>query len=487
MSSNENNLDNSIESALNMSQEEIERLLNGYEQNNDEQFDFDGDDLASLLSELEAAEDEDIQEISDLLDKAENNEAADEGIEELMRKQEEVGEIPAYAATDLFSDNEEEIPKKKGLIQRIIEKFKKPVSDKQEEATAYAQEPEEIEPLSWAEEEAATVELNKPQKPKKEKRVKEKKPKKNKKQKTEALEETGQELGGIDAFQASEEALNGSDAIIFELEKDEIAKQEELDKIKPKKEKKSKKKKNAKKGEDTAEGEDAGDGDKKKNKKQKEKKVKEKKVKIKTVDITDLEDSEPVSKKKTMLIFFVCIMLMLAFVAIIVNYSGHANRRLAEEAYEKGDYLECYQMLYGQHMDESQEVMFHKSEITLKMDLFWKRYESYKGQGNLLEGLDKLIQFVFEYPDLQEYATKWNCENVVEQTRLNVLNELYEEYRLEEQDALDIANIESDIDYTKELTNIVEKKEMGILKYPNMLPEEEERITQTGGQNDSDN
>ena len=80
MSSNENNLDNSIESALNMSQDEIESLLNGYEQSNNEQFDFDGEDLASLLSELEAADDEDIQEISNLLEKAETNEAADEGI-----------------------------------------------------------------------------------------------------------------------------------------------------------------------------------------------------------------------------------------------------------------------------------------------------------------------------------------------------------------------------------------------------------------------
>lgn len=480
MSSNENNLDSSMESALNMSQDEIEKLLNGYaEEANDKTFDFEGEDLASLLSELEAGDDEDIQEISDLLNKAENNEAADEGIEELMRIQEQVDDIPAYEAADLFSSNESKGPKKKGFIQKLIDKFKKPSTDKpvKEEAQENI-----VEAPTDSIQEAEELIVEKPQRNKKEKKVKEKKvkEKKSKKEKKNIQEESEQgqqEWDNIDVFQASEEALNGSDAIIYELEKDEIAKQEELDSIKSKKEKKSKKKKESKKAVSSEEGENSeGKEKKKKDKKVKEKKVKEKKVKIKTVDITDVDISEPVSKKKTAGIFFVCIMLMFALVAIIVNYSGHANRRLAEEAYNSGDYLECYQMLYGQHMDESQEVMFHKSEIILKMDLFWNRYENYTRENNLLEGLNKLVQFVFEYPDMREYASEWNCEKVVEETYVNVLNELYEEYRLEEQEAINIADIESDIDYTKTLTDLVEKKQQGLLLYPNMLPEEEERV-----------
>ncbi len=479
MSSNENNLDNSIESALNMTQDEIEKLLNGYaEEVNDNQFSFEGDDLASLLSELEAADDEDIQEISDLLDKADNNEAADAEIEELMRKQEEVDDITAYEATDLFSNNEVEGPKKKGFIQRLIEKFKKPVTEKEavgtEEAIALPKE----EALEMVQEETTEEKTKKKPKEKKakEKKVKEKKAKSKKKdQQSESSESDKPEWESTDIFQASEDALNGSDAIIFELEKDEQKKQEELESIKAKKKKNKKSsKKNDKKTED--EEEEDSKKSKKKEKKPKEKKVKEKKVKIKTVDIEDLEDSEPVSGKRVVSIFFICIMLMFALIAIIVNYSGHANRKLAEEAYESGDYLGCYQMLYGQHMDESQEVMFHKSEITLKMDLFWNRYESYDREKNWLESLNKLVQFVFEYPELHEYATIWNCENVVEATYTNVLNELYEEYRLQEQDAMNIANLESDIDYTRALVDIVEKKELGILKYPNMLPEEEERV-----------
>lgn len=482
MGSNENNVDNSIESALNMSQDEIEKLLNGYaEEANDNQFDFEGEDLASLLSELEATDDEDIQEISDLLEKAETNEAADEGIEELMRIQEQVDDIPAYEASDLFSSNEPETAKKKGFFQRLIDKFKKTSTDKADKGNEEVQEAVIEESAAWTldAKEAAPEEPKKKKKEKKvkEKKVKEKKPKKDKKATHEEVEEGQQEWDNIDVFQTSEDALNGSDAIIYELEKDEIAKQEELDSIKARKEKKNKKKKGSKKEAASEEGENSEEkGKKKKEKKVKEKKVKEKKVKIKTVDITDVDMSEPVSKKKTAGIFFVSIMLMLALVALIVNYSGHANRRLAEEAYDNEDYLECYQMLYGQHMDESQEIMFRKSEIILKMDLFWNRYENYSNDNNLLEGLNKLIQFVFEYPDMQEYANQWNCGEVVGETYVKVLNELYDEYRLEEQDAINIANLESDIDYTKILTNLVEKKKQGLLIYPNMLPEEEERV-----------
>lgn len=468
MGANDNNVDNSLESALSMSQEEIEKLLNGHQENMEESASYEAADLESLLSELEAMEnDEDIQEISDLLDKADTNEAVDENIVDLMRKQEEVGDIPSYDAMDLFSASQEAQPvKKEGFIRRIIAKFKKNKKETEEN-------PETIE------ESIEAPEKNEEQPTIKEKRAKkEKRPKKEKKKKDEKGQENQEspnQEGNVDIFQASEDALNGSDAIIFELEKEEIAKQEELDKIKPKKDKKSKKKADKKsKGEESEEAE--GKGKKKKEKKPKEKKKKEKKVKIQTIDVSEFEAEEPVSKKKVRIIFFICIMLMLAIIAIIVNYSGHANRKLAEEAYLQEDYLECYQLLYGQHMDESQEVMFHKSELILKMELFWNRYNNCEKEQRLLEGLDKLIQFVCEYPTLKEYAANWNCEGVVTETYSGVLNTLSQEYQLDEQDALDIAAIESDIDYTKTLTELVEKKQQGKLKYPDMLPQEEERI-----------
>ncbi len=462
MSSNDNNFENSLDSALNMSQDEIERLLNGQAMSEENVPKYETADLESLLSELEAMDDGDIQEISDLLDKAENNEAADSEIIDLLNMQEEVDDTPAYDAMDLFSAEAENVPKE-SFWKRIWAKIKKKDKKSEEE--------------QLVEKDGERKEKKAKEKVPKEKKKKEKKTKdKNKESK---VASSGSESEGWNAkaeWDTIDDSLNGSDAIILELEKEEVEKEATKVKEKPKKKEKAKKKdkiqkkeKKSEKGErdsETLEGEE---------KKKKPKKKKEKKVKEKNIVLYDM-DEVPLTKKKVSLVFFICLMLMFAIIALLVNYAGHANRRLAEEAFEEENYLECYQLLYGQHLNESQEVMFHQSKIHLKMDALWNRYESLIGQKQYLQSLDKLIQFVFEYPEINEYATEWNCEEIADITYRKVLEVLYEEYKLMEQDALSIANIEDDVEYTKTLTSLVEKKEKGMLKYPNMLPEEEDRI-----------
>lgn len=472
MNSNDNNFENSLDSALNMSQDEIERLLNGQGMMDEMTPEYETADLESLLSELEAMDDGDIQEISDLLDKAENNEAADAEIIDLLNMQEEVNDTPAYDAMDLFSAEAEAVPKE-SFWKRIWAKIKKKEKKSEEE-----------QPIEKGEE---AKEKKAKEKAPKEKKVKERPPKekkkkdKKKKDKNEESKEpsSNSELEGWNAkaeWDTIDDSLNGSDAIILELEKEEVEKEATKIKEKPKKKEKSKKKEKPQKKEKKAEkGEKDSEALEEEEKKKKPKKKKEKKVKEKNIVLYDM-DEVPLTKKKVSLVFFICLMLMFAIIALLVNYSGHANRRLAEEAFEEENYLECYQLLYGQHLNDSQAVMFHQSKIHLKMDSVWNRYKSLMAEKQYLKGLDKLIQFVFEYPEINEYATEWNCEEVVDTTYREVLDVLYDEYKLEEQDAISIANIEDDVEYTKTLTSLVEKKENGMLKYPNMLPEEEDRI-----------
>jgi len=457
MSSSDNNFENSLDSALNMSQEEIEKLLNGQGLTENNAPDYEAADLESLLSELEAMEDDDIQEISDLLDKAENNEAADPEIMDLLNMQDEVDDTPAYDAMDLFSAEGEAVPKE-SFWKRLLARFKKKDKDIEE-----GQSSEEVE---------VPKEKKKKEKVPKEKKEKKKKDK-SKKQKEvvkDKEQQSGEEPVELDLLNDS---LNGSDAIILELEKEEVAKEEAKIKEKPKKKEKVKKKeKTSKKNTKDAE---PSEEDEKNKKQKKEKKKKEKKVKEKNIVLYDYDEA-PITKKKVSIIFFLCLMFMFALIALLVNYAGHANRKLAEEAFDEGDYLQCYQLLYGQHLNESQEVMFHQSKIQLKMDSLWNRYESFTKEKQYLKGLDKLVQFVYEYPEFHAYATEWNCEEVVDATYGDVLEVLYDEYKLAEQEVVSIANLEDDVEYTKALTSLVEKKEKGMLKYPNMLPEEEDRI-----------
>lgn len=473
MNPNGENLDSSLDSALYMSQDEIEKLINGQFQMDNEAPDYETADLESLLSELEAMEDDDIQEISDLLEKADNNEAVDQGIVDLLDMPEVSEEITAYDAMDLFS-GEEITTKKEGFFKRLIAFFKK--------------SPENKEEISDGEVATGEVVQNSEKETKKEKKKKEKKKKEKKKKEDVSAEVQGgqTETENAETIELTEDALNGSDAIILELEKEEVVKKEESIKEKSKKKEKNKKKKEKKKvNEGSADEQD--DSSKKDKKKPKEKKVKEKKIKEKPIRLYDY-DEVPLTGKKVSIVFFICIMFMLAVLALVVNFAGYRNRRLAEEAYEQEDYLQCYQLLYGQHLNEGQEVLYHKSKIHLKMDAVWNRYEQYMMTNQPVRGLDRLIQFVYEYPELSVYAQEWNCEEVTIATYDKVLTVLYDEYKLSEKDALVIANIADDVEYTKYLTKLVEKREKGMLKYPNMLPEEEERIEDSremGGNDDS--
>lgn len=446
MDSNEKNLDNSIESAVNMTQEEIERFLaQQEEQNNDKQSGFADADLASLLSELGEEEDRDIQEISNLLNRADNNEAVAADVVELMQRQEAEGET-AYDAMDLFSGEQTE--KKEGFFKRLLKKItgKKKKERKKDKQNEGVEEQEVIKQENASQDSLA-----------------------------EAL------------------ALLGESSDVGEEPKTDTA-EKRKDKKNTKKEKKAKKQKTGKKSQNS----DISDENeevipektKKKDKKIKEKKVKEKRpknepIREKTPDenvVELLEEEEEVPHvKKIVMVFVAAVMIMLGFLVVNYYFTRHTSKKLAEEAYVAEDYLECYQLLYGQRLNDSQTAMFHRSELILKMDIFWNHYREYISNNQLLEGLDRLVQFVNDYPSLLDYSSEWNCQETVGDTYTDVLGILEQEYQVSEQEAQNIADLEDDIEYTRVLHELVEDKKINDAinqTYPDILPEEKDKITQ---------
>ena len=475
MDSNEKNLEN-------MTQEDIERLLAEQEQQSaEEQYNFEDADLASLLSQLEAADDGDIQEISDLLDKADKNEAVAEDVVALMKEQEAAGET-AYDAMDLFSDGEQE--KKEGFFKRLLKKFKTKKQENQEKN----QDKQE-------------------KKLEKQKKKQDKQEKKRNKQEKKQDTPNTQEVQEENLPQESSDELMDFAIAMLNSEAEGDSTQQENSAVVEEKEKKTAKKKKEKKPKKSKKASKAKEGDavdeedeataEKSGKKKKAKKVKEKKAKGKkpqdnvirekpvveeTVNIIEEEETEEFPhKKKIIMVFVAAIMIMLGFLVVNHYYTGHTNKQLAEEAYEAEDYLECYQLLYGQKLNDSQTAMFHRSELTLMMNMFWNHYNEFVAEQKQLEGLDKLVQFVYDYPEVYAYAAEWNCLDTVEPTYNEVLNILSVEYEVDEQRVLEIAGFEDDVDYTKELTALVEKKQKNDeleQKYPDILPEEKDKAEQ---------
>lgn len=459
MDSGENKIDNSIESTMNMTQDEIERLLAAQEsQSSDEQKDFSDTDLESLLSNLGEESDRDIQEISNLLNRADNNEAVADDVLSLIQRQEANGET-AYDAMDLFSEEQSE--KKEGFLKRLLKKFKR---KKKEEKN------EEVK------EEAVSEKNN-----------------------AEVVEETITQSNMLEALAMLGDSIK-EDTNADTVKHSEEEKSAKNKKKKEKKNKKAQKEKNPQKEKKPKNSEDAAEKEtdklpEKSTKKKKEKKIKEKKVKEKPPQNEPIREKMPVEdaiavleeeaqewphKKKIIMVFVAAVMIMLGFLVVSHYFTRHTNKKLAENAYAESDYLECYQLLYGQKLNDSQAVMFHRSELVLKMDIFWNHYQEFISGKQFLEGLDKLVQFVYDYPNLHDYATEWNCQDTVADTYIRVLTILSEEYQVSEQEAIAIAELEDDIDYTRALHKLVEekyKKDALNQAYPDILPEEEKKIT----------
>ncbi len=217
-----------------------------------------------------------------------------------------------------------------------------------------------------------------------------------------------------------------------------------------------KKKKKKKKGQLVAEGENE-EGEHDENKKAKKAKKNKKEKPPKAPKPEEPETPTPkLSKKKVLIVTFIGISACAIIVVIASILTEYTNKREARQAYYAQDYQTCYQNLFGKELNESEQVMFHRSEMILKIRLWIREYEILAAEGSELEALDSLIQSVYEYPGLLEYSNQWNAGSDVEAVYQELLTILDNRYHVSEEQALAIANIVSDVEYTRAVTAIVD-------------------------------
>lgn len=141
--------------------------------------------------------------------------------------------------------------------------------------------------------------------------------------------------------------------------------------------------------------------------------------------------------------------LLFVFVNAVTDYTA---KRTARAAYYEGDYQTCYQNLIGKDLDETESIMFGKSESILYIRLWVREYEMFMGDGDRVRALDSLIQTVDMYPELYHYAGQWNAESEVAAGYAVILNYLVDDFGLTESVAQEIAAVRSDWEYTKIVT-----------------------------------
>ncbi len=285
-----------------------------------------------------------------------------------------------------------------------------------------------------------------------------------------------------------EETQTGTEDVPLSEENKNIL--DEMDKEKPgKKGKKGKKPKKGKKGQNPedaenadGEGGEAGGGKKKKAKKP----PKEKAPKETTPE--DLKNR--ISPKRIIPVAVVCLTVLMV-ILLLVNLGGDFTvKQSARKAYYQEDYENCYRGLYGKTLNETEQVMFGKSESILRIRLWMREYELFISEGERVEALDVLIQAVNDYAALYDYAVKWNAGGEVSEVYSRILNILQEEYGLTEAEALAIAAEPDDVEYTKKVTAAAEGRGTAgtggeaptqTVNLPHMLPEEKQFPENNGG------
>lgn len=279
-----------------------------------------------------------------------------------------------------------------------------------------------------------------------------------------------------------EEAERGNENVQISDENKNII--DDMDKKKKKKKKNKKGKGGAdEKKESAAEGENTEEGA------EEDKKAKKKKAKKEKVPAEMLEEAAEGKKdskitfKRVMPIALVCLSIGVVIVLLADLSGDYSVKKAGRKAYYEGDYQTCYQNLYGKELNESEQVMYSKSESILRMRLWFREYELLVEEGTEPEALDSLLESVKNYPSLYSYASEWNAGTDVAEIYAKMLNVLSEKYHLTEEQALEIATTQNDVEYSKKVYAIVdgagygswdEQPQVEEESLQDVLPEEEE-------------
>lgn len=188
---------------------------------------------------------------------------------------------------------------------------------------------------------------------------------------------------------------------------------------------------------------------------------KEKKPKMEKASKTEdadksLQKGKRLTLKQVLPILLRCLSVTVIIILVANIAADYSAKKAAKEAYYNGDYEICYQYLFGKDRNESEQIMYSKSECILRIRMWIREYEMLAEEGSEPEALDSLIQSVNNYPVLYEYAVQWNAEADMAEAYAQILGILSEKYHLTEAQAMEIADTRSDVDYSKMIYTIAD-------------------------------
>ena len=210
-----------------------------------------------------------------------------------------------------------------------------------------------------------------------------------------------------------------------------------------KKKKKKKKKGKGDKGKE-AEGEEGEESEEDASKEKKPKKEKKERKPL----VLDIDTGKPLSKRNVKLIgvlaatSLICILLICKFVpGMLINSS-------ARKAYYVGDYETTYNTFFGEKLSQSDQILFDRSSIILKMLHKYDAFSAYMNMNMRVEALDQLLQGVSNYENWLYIAETTGATDEFNQAYTKVIGALSMTFGLTEEDAKAVISLPTDLEYS---------------------------------------
>ncbi len=243
----------------------------------------------------------------------------------------------------------------------------------------------------------------------------------------------------------AEGASGENQEILDAIDKEKNSKK---DKKKNKKDKKGK----AKSSESDDESEDLDDEEKPSS--DKKKKAKKPKKEKKPLEL-DIDTGKPLSKKNVRLVFILALSILVLILLGVKLIPSAIGKDTARKAFYKGDYETTYQTFMGADLNESDKILFEKSEILLKIQHKYTAYTAYMNMSMPSEALDQLLQAVANYDEWFLTAETFGVTSEFNDEYAKIISTLNENWGLSEEDAREINALATDLEYSLKVYSIV--------------------------------
>lgn len=172
-------------------------------------------------------------------------------------------------------------------------------------------------------------------------------------------------------------------------------------------------------------------------------------------ELTNAAPSRPLSRKSIGVIVVFAGTILAAILIVINLLSSHTQLSHARKAYADGDYMTCYEQMYGMKLGEEDAVMMKHCELVLsyrrRVDVHDKRYRDER----YVEALDSLITAVGEYQEVYGEALECDAAAEISEIYAEITQILSNRYGLSQDEAYALYTIDNKPQYTRFLTRIV--------------------------------